>query len=396
MDFRMGEKSDEFAKEVADFLDEHLTEEVVMEAHETGTVHNWGFYKAMADAGYTRAAWPKEFGGQERDPFEMAALSDQLNLRHAPTDGSSVTLMICSTLRHVGTPEQQADIIPRGLNGEILICLGYSEPDSGSDAAAAATRADRDGDEWVINGQKMFTTLAHEADYVFMLTRTNHDVPKHKGLTMFLVPMDAEGIEIQPVHTMGGERTNITFYNDVKVPDALRVGDVDAGWGVMRVALTFERGGSMMGQSVRLVRLVEEWAKENLAPNGRPWIEDPLVRERLARANMLNNAGALLGLRSADLFNRGELPGVEGSMSKLFSSEKFLAICEDLVDMLGPEGVLQHGEDDAPSAGWVEHAMRHAVVTTIYGGTSEIQRGIIAEHGLGLPRTRKSDRARNS
>ncbi len=389
MDFRMGTKSDEFREEVRAFLDEHLTDDVVLEAHETGTVHNWGFHKALADAGYTRASWPKEFGGQERDPFELAALNDELKLRHAPMDGSSVTLMICNTLRHVGTPEQQAEIIPKGLNGEILICLGYSEPDSGSDVASVSTRAERDGDEWVINGQKMFTTLAHEADYAFMLTRTNPDAPKHKGLTMFLVPMRSPGIEIQPVHTMGGERTNITFYNDVRVPDSLRVGAVDRGWDAMTVALTFERGGSMMGQSVRLIRLVEEWATSTPAPDGRPWIEDPLVRERLARATMWNNAGELLGMRTADLVHRGELPGVEGSMTKLFSSEHFVKICEDLVDMLGPEGVLQHGGPDAPMEGWIEHGMRHSVVTTIYGGTSEVQRGIIAEHGLGLPRTRR-------
>ena len=388
MDFRMDAAGEDFRSEVQAFLDEHLTEDVVMAAHDTGTVHNWDLHKAMADAGYTRASWPREFGGDERDPFEMSALSSELQLRHAPMDGYSTTMMICNTLRHVGTAAQQRDIIPRALDGEILICLGYSEPDSGSDVASVATRAVRDGDEWVINGQKMFTTLAQEADYVFMLTRTNTEVAKHKGLTMFLVPMSSPGIEIQPVHTLGGERTNITFYTDVRVDDSMRVGGIDEGWRAMTIALTFERGGSMMGQSIRLVRLVEKWAATTIASNGRPWIEDPLVRERLARANMLNNAGELLGLRNVYLAHVGELPGVEGSMAKLFSSERFVGICEDLIDMLGPLGLLQHGEVDAPVDGWVEQAMRHSVVTTIYGGTSEVQRGIVAERGLGLPRSR--------
>ena len=143
--------------------------------------------------------------------------------------------------------------------------LGYSEPDSGSDVASIKTRAIRDGDEWVINGQKMFTTLAHEANYVFLLARTNPDVPKHKGLTMFLVPLDSPGIEIQPVHTVGGERTNATFYNDVRVSDHFRIGEVDGGWDVMTVALTFERGGFGLSEADRVWEQAVAWAKDDPA-----------------------------------------------------------------------------------------------------------------------------------
>ena len=237
MDFRLGERSDAFRDEVRAFLREHFRPEMVERAHDTGTSHNWEFHRALGAQGWIAASWPEEYGGQGRDPMEMTAMRDELRLAGVPTDGLGQTIMIARTLRAVGTDEQKQRFIPPALAGEIIFALGYTEPDSGSDVAAAKTRAVRDGDEWVIDGQKMFTTLAHEATYVFLLTRTNPDVPKHQGLTMFLVPLDSPGVEIHPVHTMGGERTNATFYTGVRVPDSLRVGEVDGGWDVMTVAL---------------------------------------------------------------------------------------------------------------------------------------------------------------
>jgi alkylation response protein AidB-like acyl-CoA dehydrogenase len=271
----------------------------------------------------------------------------------------------------------------------MIFALGYSEPDAGSDAAAAKTRAVRDGDEWVITGQKMFTTLAHEAAYVFLLARTNLDVPKHQGLTVFLVPLDAPGVEITPVHTLGGERTNVTYYNDVRVPDALRIGDVDRGWEVANVALAFERGGMGLTESDRMWRQTVEWATDT-ERDGRPVIEDPLVRDRLAQVAIDNEVAKLLAYRVSWVVASGGVPSVEGSMHKLFYAERFQTAVGELLDALGPDAVLAHGVDDAPVDGWVEHQYRHAPVTTIYGGTSEVMRNIIAEHGLGLPRARRS------
>jgi len=231
MDFRLGERSDAFRDEVRAFLGEHFGPEMVERAHDTGTSHNWEFHRALGARGWIAASWPEEYGGQGRDPMEMTALRDELRMAGVPTDGLGQTIMIARTLRAVGTEEQKQQFIPPALAGEILFALGYTEPDSGSDVAAAKTRAVRDGDEWVIDGQKMFTTLAHEATYVFLLTRTNPDVPKHKGLTMFLVPMDQPGIEVQAVWTMSGERTNITYLNEVRVSDRWRIGRVvKPGW----------------------------------------------------------------------------------------------------------------------------------------------------------------------
>ena len=266
--------------------------------------------------------------------------------------------------------------------------LGFTEPESGSDVAAAQTRAVRDGDEWVINGQKMFTTNAQEADYVFMLTRTNPDLPKHQGLTTFLVPLRQPGVEIQPVHTLSGERTNLTFYSDVRVDDSLRIGDVDGGWDVMKVSLTLERAGDQGGESIRMLRAMEEWVREAVDEDGRPRVGDRSVLARLGRAAAENEVTTLLCRRTAWVNESGRLPGVEGSMSKLFASEALTRQSADFVDLLGRDGIRSQGDPSALAGGAADYSFRFALGTTTYGGTSEVQRNIIAQRGLGLPRSR--------
>jgi alkylation response protein AidB-like acyl-CoA dehydrogenase len=389
VDFRLGERSEAFRAEVQEFLDEHWTQQGVERAHDTGTYHDWTIHRALAAQGWLGAAWPKELGGQARDSFEMAVFHEELSRRQVPVDGMAMALMVAGVIREVGSDEQRASIIPRVLRGEILIALGYSEPEAGSDVAAAATRARRDGDEWVIDGQKMFTTLAHEAHYVFLLTRTNSEVPKHKGLTMFLVPMDSAGIELQPIHTLGGERTNITFYDGVRVPDACRVGPIDEGWRVMQVALAFERGSAMGAEMARHLRRAVEWAAGSDDDQGRSRLADPTVRATLANGAIRAEVARLLSLRTTWGAQRSGVPShVHGSMAKLFASESMVRTASELLDLLGAEGQLQHGAAGAPAEGWLEQAFRHLQVTTIYGGTSEVQRSIIAEAGLGLPRSR--------
>lgn len=389
MDFRLGERSDAFAAEVSDFLADHWDAAGIEQAHRTGTYHDWELHRALAEKGWLGAAWPEELGGQGRDAFEMTVFHGELSRHQVPIDGMATTMMVAGVLRAAGSDEQRATIIPRALRGEILISLGYSEPESGSDAAAATTRALRDGDDWVIDGQKMFTTLAHEAHYVFLLTRTNTEVPKHRGLTMFLVPMNTPGIEIQPVQTMGGERTNITFYDSVRVPDSCRVGSIDEGWRVMQIALAFERGGGIGGELERHLGTAVEWAAETKDDDGRPRLTDPQVRATLALGSMRSEVARLLGLRTTWAAQLTGVPShVHGSMAKLFATEAMVRTAGELLDLLGAEGQLQHGAEHAPADGWLEHAFRHLQVTTIYGGTSEIQRSIIAEHGLGLPRSR--------
>jgi 3-oxochol-4-en-24-oyl-CoA dehydrogenase len=372
----------DFRAEVREVLARACPDEVIERAYRTGTVHDWDFHHAAAAQGWLTAGWGPEWGDQERPDHQVTALWEELERIGAPTDGWGTSDLVARTLALVGTAAQRHDIVPRVLQGEILICLGYSEPDSGSDVAAAATRAERDGDDWVINGQKMFTTLAHEASYVFLLTRTNRDVPKHRGLTMFLVPMNQPGIEITPIHTLSGERTNITYYTDVRVPDGCRVGEIDGGWTVMTVALAFERNPTMVGELARVLRHFHRWSATH------PGILDRRpVRERLTLATIDLEAGRVLSERMSAIAAAGELPIVEGSMAKLFSSEALIRAAAGLVDALGVEGSLSPGAPDAPAEGWVEAMHRHAQVTTIRAGTSEIQRSIIAERGLGLPRS---------
>jgi alkylation response protein AidB-like acyl-CoA dehydrogenase len=387
MDFRLGERSDAVREEARRFLDEHLTTDVRERIHATGVYHNWDFHRARVQHGLLAPGWPEELGGQGRDPLEVQACLEEFQRAGAPTYGVGTTLMVANIIRHIGTEEQKRLIIPRALGGEILIVLGFTEPESGSDVAAAQTRAVRDGDEWLINGQKMFTTNAQEADYVFLLARTNPEVAKHKGLTTFLVPLHQPGVEIQPVFTLSGERTNLTFYSDVRVDDSLRIGEVDGGWQVMTVGLTFERSGPQGGDSVRLLQAMETWASTSTDDAGRPKADDPGVKARLGRAAAENEVTLLLARRCAWLQSSGALPGVEGSMAKLFASEALTRQSADFVDMLGPDGVRADGDPAAVAGGIAEYYLRFAMGTTIYGGTSEIQRNIIAQRGLGLPRS---------
>ncbi|MEQ1788684.1 MAG: acyl-CoA dehydrogenase family protein, partial [Acidimicrobiales bacterium] len=387
MDFRFEPETEAFRAEVRAFIAERLDEEIVARAHRTGTMHDWGFHRALCARGYLAAGWPTEVGGLGRSAIDQCLLAQELYGSGAPIDGLSIAAMVGATLLLCGTEAQRADVVPRILAGEVMCCLGYSEPDAGSDVAAVATKATRDGDDWVIDGQKMFTTMAHEAQYVFLLARSNPDAPKHKGLTMFLVPMDSPGIEITPVETMGGERTNITFYNEVRVPDTARVGDVDAGWSVMHAALVYERTSANWGEPNHLVESVARWAREPGTAGPLPF-DDPAVRAALARASTELEVGRLLLFRAAWLSSRGEMPQVEGSMAKLLITEAFVRASSELLHVLGPAGLVAGGETGAALDGLVEHAFRHSVVTTIYGGSSEVQREIIAGRGLALPRTR--------
>ncbi len=386
MDFRLGEGSDALRDEARRFLDEYFTDDVRERMHATGVHHDWNFHKARVEHGMLAPGWPVEYGGQGRDALEVLAMAEEFQTAGAPTYGGSTTLMVANVIRHMGTEEQKRLIVPQALAGEIIIVLGFTEPEAGSDVAAAQTRAVRDGDEWVINGQKMFTTNAQEADYVFLLTRTNSEVAKHKGLTTFLVPLRQPGVEIQPVSTVSGERTNLTFYSDVRVDDALRIGEIDGGWEVMTVGLTFERSLPQGGDSRRLLRAMERWALAAPDDAGRPRSEDIDVQARLGRAAAEIEVSTLLARRCAWVQNAGTLPGVEGSMAKLFATETLTRQSADFMDMLGPDGIRADGDPAAIARGIADYSYRFALGTTTYGGTSEIQRNIIAQRGLGLPR----------
>ena len=386
MDFSLSPRAAEFRTEVMAFLDSHLTGEVIDTMHRTGTFNDKHFNAALADAGLLAGAVP---GYGDRDPIELYVLFNELEKAGAPYDGLAVTMLVAGVINAVGTDFHREQVLDRLLTGRFNCCLGYSEPDHGSDVAAITTRAVQDGDEWVVNGQKMWTTMAHEADWVILLTRTDPDVPKHKGLTMFLVPMDTPGIEVQPVPTMASERTNATFYDEVRIGDEWRLGDVNGGWSVMGVALAFERG--VMGgtnPAVPLLRHVRGWATDAPSPDGGNMIDDPLLRERIARTAIANQVSQLLTLRAAWIAATGGLPGLEGSMAKLYATDRYQQAVGWFQQMAGADGLLGFGTDGAAADGWIDYDARHSPVTTIYGGTTEINRNNVAERHLGLPRAR--------
>jgi alkylation response protein AidB-like acyl-CoA dehydrogenase len=385
VDFSPDESVAAFAEEVRDFLATHLTDAMRREMHETGTSHDDALHRAIAARGWLAAAVPGS--PDARDPFEMAALFRELELADAPYHGLSVTMLVAGVVQQAGSEQLKAAVLPEILSGDALCCLGYSEPDHGSDVAAASTRAvanDEAHTTWAINGQKMWTTLAHVSRYVLLLTRTDPDVAKHRGLTMFLVPLATPGISTQPVHTMAGDRTNVTFYDDVIVGDEWRIGDVNGGWQVMGIALALERGvmgGTAPGEV--LWRSVLPWARSA------GMTDRPRVREAIARTRIDAEVSWLLAQRTAAIAAAGGLPSVEGSMTKLFATETYNRAARWWQDLAGAEGLLAMGADGAVADGAIERAARHAPLTTIYGGTSEIQRNNIAERHLGLPSTRR-------
>ncbi len=349
------------------------------------TVAEW--WERLASSGWGFPTWPTEWFGKGLDNDALAAIDAVFRDQRAlGAPGGLGQMMGGPVLMRHGSEDQQRRYLWPLASGAESWCQFFSEPGAGSDLASAQTRAVRDGDEWVINGSKMFTTNAQEADYAFMLTRTNPDVAKHKGLTTFVVPLRQEGVEIRPVYTLSGERTNLTFYNDVRVDDSMRIGEVDGGWDVMTLILTFERTGAQGGWSAALLEAMERWAVA--AEDGPTPAEDPGVRARLGRAAAEVEVSRLLARRCAWMQAAGLLPGVEGSMAKLFASEAITRQAGDFVDLLGPDGIRSKGDPSAPAGGAADYAFRFALGTTTYGGTSEVQRNVIAQRGLGLPRPR--------
>ena len=383
IDFDLGEEAATLAKEVHAFFAKNLTPELRAKAHYSFDGHDAGIHRKLAQAGLLFPSWPKESGGRSAPPYAMNALHQAWEEVGWSSHAISTTGMVGTMIRLFGSDELKAEVLTRIVAGEVICSLGYSEPGSGSDVFAAQARATRDGEGWRIDGSKMFTSGANIADYVLMLTRTNPDVPKHKGLTMFIVPLKTPGVSIQPVFTFQDERTNITYYDGVKVKDSYRLGAVDGGVKVMAGALEIEHGGGFSKSLRHMVHAAEELCRE-IQYRGRPLIEDVTAQVRLARSTahvLLSEVIAYRAVWSAVQ----KMPNVGyGPMAKLFSSEKFIKDSADLLNLTAPYSLSKR----TGPAGYLNQCYRHAQGTTIYGGTSEVHRSMIAERGLGLPRSR--------
>lgn len=384
IDFESPDQGNALAEEMRALLTGILDPSKHALFEENFEAHDWEVHRALGAAGMLFPNWPEKWGGRGADPDSTRACGNVCAELGYAGLARGVTGMAGALVQAVGTPELQQEVLPGFARGDFTSCLGFTEPSGGSDVFAAKTRAVKDGDGWIINGQKMFTSGAELADYVLLLTRTDPDVPKHKGLTLFLVPLKVPGVEIQPVHTFMDERTNATFYADVRVPDRYRLGDVNGGVKVMSMALSMEQGGSHYHHQMRkMVDAVAEWARGE-ERNGKPMLEHPSTLARLAKVHARSAISE--GLAARALWTRlvGEPDLAYGPASKVFTTQAFIEDAADLLDLAAP-GSLIRGKE---GLGVVEIGYRHSTATSIYGGTSEVLRSMVAERRLGLPRSR--------
>jgi alkylation response protein AidB-like acyl-CoA dehydrogenase len=384
IDFSLGEKAQASAERVRAFFDANLTPELKLKSHHSTSCFDAEFHRKMAADGIIYADWPVGEGGQALNAYDAHAMSYVFEETNWSSFLPGITNMVAGVVRLFGSDRAKAEILPKIKSGDVICSLGFSEPSCGSDVFAARTTAVRNGDNWVVNGQKMFTTGAHKADYVLMLTRTDSEARKHKGITLFLLPLKSEGVEIHKVETLMSERTNITYYQDVEVPDYLRLGDVNGGAQVMLKALETEHSGSgyHVGQ-VSLWQHAMAWSRAE-DHTGKCPIDDARIRRGLARVATRINVSEVLMLRSLWASADGVDDGLFGSKSKLFASESYVTNSWELMQLAAPYSLFK-GRD---ALGQIEQAHRRSFGTTIYGGTSEVHRSRIAEEALGLPRTR--------
>jgi alkylation response protein AidB-like acyl-CoA dehydrogenase len=372
-----------FLDEVRTFLCTHVTDEVRRRDRETGENFDEGVHLAVGAQGYLAADLkPESDGGFS--PVRRRIWELERGRARMPSYHTGTTAMIARTVEPFASQQIKDEVLAAAHTGHVRLCLGFTEPEGGSDVATCKTRAVRDGDGWIINGSKMFTSNAHNSQYVFLLTNTDPGAPKHKSLTMFLVPLDTPGIEIQGIRTIDGDRTNITYYSDVRVDDRYRVGDVNGGWTVLRAALNAEHGiaerdvhglqktaamsefGVQMAEAIDAIAAIA--AEED--NDGRRLLDDESVRYRLGRSIARTEAA----LSTPEMFGRVAVV------------QTIRDVTPDLMDILGTASSLPADADSSPVDGAVEYLFRLALPAGIYGGTLEVFRNMIAEHALGLGR----------
>jgi len=338
--------------------------------------------RQMGADGWLGVGWPKEYGGKGLTPIEQFVFFDEASRAGVMLPMLTINAVAPAIMEH-GTPAQKAKYLPAILRGEAHFAIGYTEPSSGTDLASLRTRAVRDGDHWVINGSKLFTSQAEFADYIWLAARTDPDAPKHKGISMFIVPTSAPGYKITPIWTMRNVRTNATYYEDVRIPASDLVGQENGGWWLITTQLNHERIAlSAVGFVDRIYQDVLAWARETGVIQ-RPWVQTHLARV-LAKLEVLK----LLNWQQAWSMARGALNFAEASAVKVFGSEAYVEIYQLLLEVMGEAGTLRAGSPDAVVKGRVERMYRTTLILTFGGGTNEVQRDIIAMAGLGMPRAR--------
>jgi 3-oxocholest-4-en-26-oyl-CoA dehydrogenase alpha subunit len=380
-----------FVDEVERFLDEHDDPEVFDVTRENmaqivDTPKRRELMREMADRGWLGITWPEEWGGGEGEGVYEYLLNEALARRGGPQIGKGVGIIGKTVLAH-GSEKLKREFLPKILRNEVEFAIGYSEPEAGSDAASMKLRATRDGDGWRLDGQKTWTTSAHFAEWYWVGARTDPDAPKHHGITLFLVPLDHPGITINPIWTMGDERTNDVFFDDVWVSDDYVVGELNRGFQYISEALDLERFTMFtFSQIEQRLELLCDYVRVTTR-DGRPVRDDPVVRQRIAQLVTQAEVARVLGLRFvATSMKGGAPPTAEASEYKLFATELSKRLADASMDIAGPGSQLRVHTPDAPMRGRAESTYRYTVIDTIGGGGSEIQKNIIDRRKLGLPK----------
>jgi alkylation response protein AidB-like acyl-CoA dehydrogenase len=350
-----------------------------------------GWQRKLYDAGWAGISWPKDFGGRGAPVMEQVIFIEEMARAEAPPMANVIALgLIGPTIIAFGTPDQKKRYLAKMLSAEEIWCQGFSEPNAGSDLAALSTTGVLDGDHFVVNGQKCWTSYAWAADWCELIVRTDPTVPKHKGLTALLVDMHSPGVEVRGLKQMSGESEfGEIFFRDVRVPVANVVGKVNEGWGVAMGTLMHERGtfGAALQVNYKrnFNRLVE--ISKQIDRNGKPASEDPVIRQKLAQCYAEIEVMRLNQLRAFSRINETGVPGPEGSIQKIFWSELNQRFQQVAMEILGPYGQLAHGSPDAYDEGQWAYGYLRSRGNTIEAGTSEIQRNIIGHFVLGLPKS---------
>jgi alkylation response protein AidB-like acyl-CoA dehydrogenase len=395
MDLNFTPEEEKFRLEVRRFLEENVPKSGLSNQREGREDKDWlarakAWQRKLYEAGYIALAWPKEYGGQAMDPVRQSVVNDEVVRARAPyMVGGSGLGMLGPTLISWGTEEQRQRYLPKILTAEEIWCQGYSEPGSGSDLASLKTRAEIVGDEFVVNGQKVWTSGAQWADWMFCLVRTDPEAPKHRGISYILIDMHAPGVTVRPLVQMTGDRGfNEVFFDNVRVPRKNLVGKLNEGWLVANATLFHERNmlGASSGSEQRFNRLLA--LAKTIKRNGRPITEDPVIRQRLVDLEIRVDAMRYHSMRQLTDQIRGRNPGIEAMINKLVGTELNHDLATAAMEVMGDYSMLAREDEQALDHAFWPYEWMFSLGLVIGGGTSHIQKNIIAERGLKMPKSR--------
>jgi len=391
MDFEFDVGQRAWLTEVREFLRENVTAELRAELAQHDVEFPDGevarFRRKIGEKGWFGLNWPRDYGGLGLGAVHQHLLMSEFEYWGVPGPDLTVTSVAPMIMRH-GTERNKTEWLPLIARGEMMCAVGYSEPEAGTDLANLRTRATLDGQEWVINGTKIWNSEAQRATHEWLCVRTDPNGVRHRGISVIMVPIDSPGVEIRPLYAWSGYRTNEVHFRDVRVPVTNLIGEVNRGWTYITGALDLERGALTNAGDLR--RAVDELRELAVSPrrDGTVPARDPALRRRLARAEADVEVATLMGYEAASILDSGDggvIPTVEVSVEKVFTSELRQRIADLALDLLGPDGLLAHRSQDAPLAGKFERLYRAAPLMRFGGGTNEVLRDIIAQRGHGMP-----------